>query len=101
MPEDLWAAAAAVAREHGVWSVSRALGVNYESLKQRVGSASEDTGAAGFVEVSPGVLFGEASAQTTVVELSSGGGARLMVRIEGQAPLDLSALAAAFWQRHR
>lgn len=101
MPENLWAAAAAVAREHGVWSVSRALRVNYESLKQRVGPASEDTGVAGFVEVSPGALFGDACARATVVELSSGDGARLMIRMEGQAPLDVSALVAAFWQRQR
>ena len=35
MPEELWAAAAAVAREQGLCSVSRALGVNCESLVLR------------------------------------------------------------------
>jgi hypothetical protein len=51
MPTPLWQAAAAVARDHGLWFVSRALRVNYESLKRHVESLrGEDRSSSGFVE---------------------------------------------------
>ena len=104
MPEDLWEAAAAVAAEHGLWFVSRALRVNYESLKRRVGSVPEEEhgrGGASFVEVPAGSFVGQGVSPTTVLELSSGDGAKLTMRFDGHDALDVPALAAAFWQRDR
>ena len=37
MPAALWAAAVALAAEHGVYPIARALRLNYETLKARVG----------------------------------------------------------------
>jgi hypothetical protein len=101
MPEELWAAAVAVAREHGVWFVSRTLRLNYASLRQRLGPPPGD-GVAGFVEVPPGALVGAmAPAATAVVELWSKDGARMTVRVEGRGPLDVPALVEAFWRKER
>ena len=97
MPDELWEAAAAVAREHGVWAVSRALRVNYESLKQRVDRSSKAEAAiAGFVELESAHLIGRAEGSRTVLELSSADGAKLLVRLEGHDALDVPALVAAF-----
>ena len=104
MPEALWAAAATAARAHGLWAVSRALRVNYESLKARVQkmSSREPAAAAGFVELDAAQLVSRAGdAVTTVIELSSGDGAKMMVRLEGQDAPDVSDLAQAFWERER
>jgi hypothetical protein len=101
MPEALWEAAASVAGKHGLWAVSRALRVNYESLKQRVERKGRPvrTSAAGFVELDAGHLVGRSERAVTVLELSSADGAKVAVRLEGHEHLDVAALAAAFWQR--
>ena len=106
MPEALWEAAASVAQEHGLWAVSRALRVNYESLKSRVGRTRRGAsrgggGSSRFVEVNAGQLIGLSERAGTVVELSAADGARLTVRLEGREPLDVLALADAFWERGR
>jgi len=99
MPEPLWEAAVAAAREDGVWRVSRALGVNYQSLRSRVeGLAGEERGGAngvpGFVELD-GVL-GVSGREATTLELSRPDGSRLTIRLEGRGGLDLPTLAEAF-----
>ena len=102
MPEDLWSAAAAVAREHGLWFVSRCLRVNYESLKRRVGTAAQEAGSvAGFLELPAGPLVGQSAPPTTVLELTRVDGAKLTVRLEGHGAPDVPALATAFWQHGR
>ena len=101
MPQTLWEAAAAVARDHGLWFVSRALRVNYESLKKRAGSPPEKyRSVAGFVELPHGSLVGQPAPTTTVLELSSGD-ATLTLRLEGHDAVDVPALVDAFWEHHR
>ncbi len=101
MPEDLWDAAARLAREHGLWFVSRTLRVSYESLKQRARREPRpQTSESGFVEISP-VALPNPDSGAAVIELSSPGGARLTVRLEGRGTLDVEALATAFWEQHR
>ena len=60
MPEELWVEAVEVARRHGIWKVSNAVGCSYESLKARVErveapafAAPVDAAGAGFVSVAP------------------------------------------------
>ena len=104
MPSPLWQAAAAVARAHGVWFVSRALRVNYESLKKHLESLSEeDCGVADFVELPRGSLVGQPAGPTTVLELSGEDGTKLSLRLEGLGhdSLDVPALVAAFWGHSR
>ena len=103
MPAPLWAAAVALAAEHGIYPIARALGLNYETLKARVGRRAdgERTGvmAARFVEVDGVPRIGAAPPAGSVVELSGADGATLVIRLAGRATLDVRALAAAFWRR--
>ena len=104
MPEGLWAAAVSLAREHGVWPIARALGVNYATLKERAAGIAPDRGRiaarhGGFVEIDGAELIGSANAPATVVELTDAHGAKLTVRLPGADGLDVAALADAFWRR--
>lgn len=110
MPEDLWDAAVEAAREFGLWSVSQVLRVNYESLKSRLHAGvatSRSTPAIaaspGFVECTVEDLFGAGSGPDTrtVVELTSRGGARLVVRLGPHDRLDVAALASSLWSAGR
>lgn len=102
MPAELWGEAAALARELGTYPVQRALGLNYESLRQR---AEEETAPRGdgvargggeFVELRGTQLFGPPLAAGPVVELSDGNGVRLTVRLAAGSALDVAALVGAF-----
>ena len=106
MPEELWVEAVEVARKHGIWKVSNAVGCSYESLKVRVERVEPPTAppaveaAAGFVSVSPPPqIFGPPEPMATEVELVAVDGARLIVRVEGRDGLDVAELARAFWSR--
>ena len=107
MPEDLWAETVELARRHGIWKVSNATRVSYESLKARVErveppapAATVDASDAGFVSVAPPPqVFGPPEPVATEVELVAVDGARLVVRVEGRGGLDVAGLARAFWSR--
>jgi len=104
MPEELWTAAVSLAREHGLYRVVRALGVNYETLKARAGRLASDgaeaaNGCGGFVELNGGHLVGRSPGAGSVVELSGADGAKLTIRLAGDAP-ELLGLVQAFWRRH-
>jgi hypothetical protein len=104
MPEPLWNAATALARKDGVYATSRALGVNYGSLKSRTlaGAGREEaepTVRAGFVELSPGPPVGWTQPAGAVVELSDPDGTKLVIRLAQATELDVASLAKAFWSR--
>jgi hypothetical protein len=114
MPRELWAAAVELGRAHGAYRIARALGVNYQTLKDRLeedpqeqgrrltaagaatGCAGDDGAAAasGFVEL--GTMLLPTTAAHSVVELSDPSGRTLVIRLS-RAP-DLPALVAAFWR---
>ena len=100
MPERLWDQASLLARELGVHRVKSALGLNYESLKRRVGKVAERDNAAarasGFVELS-GALLRPASG--AVVEVSDADGGRLTVQLGTGGELDVAGLVEAFRRR--
>jgi len=105
MPEELWGAAASLARAHGLWAVSRALRVNYECLKRRcgqVGARRRGDGRvarrANFVELAATQVSGPTEPTGPVLELSRVDGAKLTIRLAGCDALDVSALAGAFWE---
>lgn len=103
MPEALWEAAVAAAREHGVWAASRALRVNYQSLRSRVesladGKRGEGSATVGFIELDGAQVLGAPEREAATLELSRPDGARLTIRLEGRGALDLLALAEAFWR---
>jgi hypothetical protein len=98
MPEELWSAAAELARAQGVHAVASALGLNHRRLKERCGECGEEPEevAPAFLEV-PVVAAGVAA--QSVVELSRSDGARMTIRVAHA--LDVAELSAAFLGRRR
>ncbi len=99
MPRELWAAAVELGRAHGAYRIARALGVNDQTLKDRLEEdpqAGDDgrAAASGFVEL--GTMLPPTTAAQSVVELSDSTGRKLVIRLSS-AP-DLPALVAAFWR---
>ena len=103
MPERLWGEASLLAREVGVHRVKCALGLNYESLKRRVGKVGErgigsaTAKAPGFVELNGAHLLGPA--RGPVVEISDADGGRLTVQLGTGSELDVVGLVEAFRRR--
>ena len=103
MPEPLWAAAVAVAREHGVYAASRDLGVRYESLRARMGTGhgksapSKGPAAPTFVEIGGALPFGGTAGSS--VEVTGSDGAKLAIRLGGGETLDVVGLVREFWSR--
>ena len=110
IPGPLWAAAAELAREHGIFPIAKALHLEYGKLKQRaeaVGAATQRSTKApsaavrrappiappSFVELMaprPGGLPG------AVVELEGPRG-RMKIDLKGVATAELVALSRALW----
>jgi hypothetical protein len=102
MPDELWAAAVALARVDGAYAVARDLGVNYGALKRRVDRSAApraERSAPRFVELNGAEVFGAREPADSVVELSGADGAKLTVRLRNGEPLDVVALAGAFLRR--
>lgn len=115
MPADLWDGAVSLARVHGPYQVSRALGVHYGALKSRLEGvkstpSKKRSDSAGFIEV-PSVWLGggngpaSASSGTpessATLELTARNGARMTIRVRGVEGLDLVEVAAGLWRRCR
>jgi len=95
MPPELWADAVALAREHGTFHTARALGLSYQTLKERVAEQGRGgrTGAPeGFVEIPGAALF--TGTEANVVEISDGPGRTLVIRLAGA--VDVAGVVAAF-----
>jgi len=104
MPERLWDAAVALAREHGVYATAQGLRVNYDSLRDRVaaGPGKREGGkaaSAAFVELGPAMPLGPVSPTGPVVELTGADGQKLTLRLAGPGELDLPGLVREFWSR--
>lgn len=111
MPEELWTEASAAAKRLGACRVARALGLNYDTLKQRVlaGDANQSRGAACEGSVGPtGTQFIEltgfpavshtAAGDEVVIEVLASDGARLTIRLK-RADVDVAGLVKAFRRR--
>src|SRR5207244_8483403 len=98
IPMRLWAAAARLAREHGVSATSQALGLEFKKLKSFVeteGTAKKEvTAAPRFLEL----VATDARVTECVIELE---GRRGNMRIEwkGSAAPDLASLGRMLWER--
>jgi len=100
VPDELWDTAVPLARKHGVNRVSRALGVNYDSLKRRMTRTVDDRHEAPsvptFVEVSQAKVRDEC-----VIELEERRGQKMTIRLSGSGNIDIVGLASAFLRRRR
>jgi hypothetical protein len=101
IPEVLWRSAVRLARRAGVYAVARGLGLNYDSLKQRVDAAAGSGDGSGrppaFIEIDTG--GGGFAGGGLTVELSDPSGRRLTIRAQERGSVDLAALLEAFWSR--
>jgi hypothetical protein len=97
MPKELWVEATALARVHGVYQISQALSVNYDSLRKRVDQAKEpwreQPNSRGFVEVDSQRFSIPGELKQTMVELSRADGTRLVVQMSGSDSVDVLGLA--------
>ena len=103
MPEPLWDAAVELAQAEGIYPIARALAVNYQTLRCRVAMASNGNSGtpAGFVELTSLPANGSVSRGALVLELSSGDGATLTIRLPLEREFDVERLAEAFLRRGR
>lgn len=101
LPDDLWAAAATLARSEGVGWVARALHLDYYGLKRRCTEAAGKTvkpaSSPTFVEVQLGPSLPEHTAGWRI-ELRDESAARLTIEMGNEIPA-LVALVEAFWKR--
>lgn len=98
IPEPLWASAAELAKEHGIFRTAQILHLDYSKLKRRVGPAGPVTrhtaAAPAFVELMAPAALGVAEC---VIELE---GPRGQMRISWKGTLapDLSGVSRALWE---
>ena len=99
LPESLWQSAVELAREHGLYLVTRSLRLGYMQLKQRLGGGSaarrRKRAQPRFIE-----LIGAARERGDeyVVEFESAHGAKMRVHCKTTSPPDWAVLLRA-WQR--
>jgi hypothetical protein len=105
MPERLWQAAVALAKEKGVYQVSRFLNLNSGNLKKRVKSCGHKRGDAagengfGFVELEGIKLEGMKAAQGVTVEVTDEQGAMMKIGFSVSEGFDVIKVVQAFWRR--
>ena len=90
-----------MAREHGVTRVSRALRINFESLKKRASSTPSCSSLAprmesGFVELAMSQTSESAKLPEAVVSLSRRDGSRLVIELRRSHYLDVVGLTQSF-----
>ena len=100
MPAALWAAAVALARQHGLYTTARTLRIDYGSLKKRL-----DPTGRGRVP-SPAFVELPTAARPTglgpcVIDLEASRGRRLRIEVTGVTMADLVMLTQVAWGRAR
>ena len=95
IPEELWWAAASAAQRHGVHRTAQALGLNAQTLRQRVEQPASDeptVSPAGpaFVEVRPPASWPTAGC---VIEIEAASGTRMRIELPATAAPDAMTLA--------
>jgi hypothetical protein len=105
IPESLWQAAVEQCRRRSVYAVSRALGLNYNGLKNRVpkvtrrGSSPWGPAELGFVRVDLGSPM---TPSECLVEMETSNGARMRMSFKGAArEFDPAELSRVFWRQGR
>jgi hypothetical protein len=95
LPDGLWRAAAAAAREHGVFRTGQVLHLEYGKLKRVMNATRSKTSSpTRFVELAPLAGLG---GDECVIELEGARG-KLRLRLRGSAAEDLAGLSRALWE---
>jgi hypothetical protein len=95
IPEPLWAVAAEVAREHGVFHTAKVLRLEYGKLKRMVPAARPKTVAPAFVEL---VAPQTGGLSECLIELEGRQG-KMRIQWKGTTAPDLAGLSRALWER--
>lgn len=97
IPEPLWASAAEVAREHGVFHTAKVLRLEYGNLKRMVPSARSmaKTATPAFVELVAPQAVGLSEC---LIELEGPHG-KMRIQWKGTTAPDLAGLSRALWER--
>ena len=99
MPAALWAAAMALARQHGLYATTRTLRLDYGSLKKRLGAAGAGrVPSPAFVELPTARPTGLGPC---VIDLEGRRGRRLRIEVTGVTVTDLVTLTQGAWGRDR
>ena len=100
IPEPLWAAAAELARSHGVCQTAQVLRLEYEKLKQLTGEQAggalrrrRSAALATFMELAPPATV----AAECVIELEGPRG-KLRIQWKGATAPDLAGLSRVLWE---
>jgi hypothetical protein len=97
MPEELWAAAAKIARRHGVYPTARALGLEYNKLKrlaQPTGHAQKGLPAPTFVELIAAQPTGSCECR---IEMEGPRGGRLKIALPTASAELVVGLCRVVW----
>jgi|SRR5438128_2547269 len=98
IPEGLWASAAEVAREHGVFRTAKVLRLEYRKLKRMVEAAARHgrpaTAPTTFWELAPPQTVGLSEC---LIELEGPRG-KMRIQWKGTTAPDLSGLSRVFWE---
>ena len=103
IPEPMWTSAVKMATTYGLHPTAKALGLDYNSFKNRLQQASAistdpvDT-ATTFVDLTASPL---ASHGECIVELEDAQGASMRIHLKGVNAPDLPALSHSFWNTQR
>jgi hypothetical protein len=97
IPAALWAAAAVVAREHGVFRTAKVLRLEYGKLKRMVESTASSPGAPSrtptFLELMPQPV----SPMECLIELEGPRG-KMRIQWKGASAPDLAGLSRTLWE---
>ena len=100
IPPALWAAAAEMAKQHGVHRISRELRLDYNGLKKRMGHVGPATrrppGDTEFVELLGAAASGMAVCECRV-EMENARGAKMRVELNGAGLGGLASVCGSFW----
>jgi len=99
IPEDLWQAAAGLARRYPISKVSRDLRLDYYELKERVNGGDKSKSAkaaAPFVELKVDEVIAVKQG-CAVVEMEDGRGRKLKIALEGASGGQVLEWASRFW----
>lgn len=94
MPATLWAAAVALARQHGLYATARTLRIDYGALKRRLNTAGPGRlSSPAFIELAPRPT----GLGPCVIDLEAARGRHLRIEVTGVTMADLVLLTQVAW----
>ena len=100
IPDKLWQAAVSLTATHSISKISKALVLDYSTLKKRVAikkkSTANKTSAPSFIELN---LEPPATVSECMVDMQNTLGAKMRMHFRGKPDFDLLELAKVFWSK--